>query len=197
MREKRLARSLILACLAAALFWPVPTEASVIEDLTIAELTARATAVVHGRVVSVESSWDETHRRIYTTVTIRAISYLAGQGPEIVTIRQVGGRVDDTELRVEGQPRFTVDERVVVFLEPVEESPELWIVVSMAAGKFNVTTDRVTGELVLSRELSGLTPVRLGPAGTGLVRRSNRVARPLLLREMIQEVQRVFRGGQP
>lgn len=195
MKQNRFVRLLIPLIFLA---WPAAAGASFVEDLSIAELTARSSAVVHGRVIRVESAWDETHTRIYTTVQLEVISYLAGDGPRVVTIRQVGGRVGSTELRVEGQPTFDPDERVVVFLEPDAERQDRWIVVSMAAGKFTVTTNTVTGELVLSRDLSGLDLVRLTPEGMRPVRRARRAARPLLLRELVEEVRRAARqGGQP
>ena len=115
-----------------------------------------------------------------------------------MTVRQVGGRVGDTELWVEGQPRFFVGEQVVVFLSPDGAgTPDTWNVVAMAAGKFTVTTDGVTGELVLSRDLQALNRIRIDTDGVRPAPRSNRVARPLLLRELVQEVQQTIRQGGP
>jgi hypothetical protein len=96
---------------------------------------------------------------------------------------------------VPGQPRFAVGEQVVVFLERVPEidsGEELaHAVLCMAAGAYLVQHDRATGELVLGRDLRGLTRVRLD--GRPPARPS--VARPLLLRDLAAEVRRARGQG--
>lgn len=187
----------VMVTLAAIAFWQPRAEAFLVEDLTVAEMAARATAVVHGTVTQVAASWDETHTRIYTHVNIDVISYLSGQGPREVRIRQAGGQVGDTELRVVGQPSFSVGEQVVVFLEPDgSDEPNQWVVMCLAAGKFRVTTDETTGELVLSRDLREVRRITVG--ATDRVRPGRRVIRPFLLRELRDEVRRAASpGGTP
>jgi hypothetical protein len=173
--------------------WPSNAVAGVVEDLTIPEMAARATIVVHGTVGQVDMAWDESHTRIFTTVDIDVISYFSGQGPRTVRIRQVGGRVGDTELRVIGQPTFRTGEEVVVFLEPDgSRVPGSWVVLCMAAGKFSVTIDETTGELVLSRDLGEISSITVRADRGRPIRRS---VRPLLLRDLEGEVRRTVRSG--
>lgn len=185
----------LLALLAALLAAPLGATANVVEDLTVAEMSVRSDLVVHGRVRSVEAAWDEGRTRILTTVRLEVLATLAGEAPAEVVVRQAGGRVGDTELVVAGQPTFVVGQQVVVFLE---RNPDLdqagepaYVVLCMAAGLFRVTHDRATGEVVLGRDLAGLGRVRVGPSPA--VR--DRVARPLLLRDLVAEVRRARGEG--
>lgn len=183
--------------LCAALCWgayPARADADVVLDLTIEEMSTMATAVVYGRVLSVDAAWNDSHTRIFTDIELEVISYLGGQGPETVRIRQVGGRVGDTEIWVAGQPRFSVGEQVVVFLEPIEsDESNRWVVLCMAAGLFRVQHDQLTGELVLQRNLHGVSRIP-GPGRRNLIRQH--VARPLLLRELAEQVTTArARGG--
>jgi hypothetical protein len=172
-----------------------PARADVVLDLTLDEMATMASLVVHGRVRSVDAAWDDSHQRIFTNVEIDVISYLGGSGPERVSVRQVGGRVGDTEIWVAGQPRFTVGEQIVAFLEPDgSDTPNRWVVLCMANGLFHVAHDELTGELVLERDLRGLTRTP-GPGRMNLVRQH--VARPLLLREISEAVARARRQGGP
>ena len=172
---------------------PVRAWSDTVIDLSMEEMAAAATAVVFARVERVEAAWDAAREHIYTEVELRVISYLAGNGPDRLHLRILGGAVGDQELYVSGQPRFTEGERVVAFLERVEDDEGEHLVVScLAAGLYHVTTDRVTGEQVLRRDLSGLIRVP-GPGRRALLRR--RVARPLTLGEVIERVRSVRGAG--
>jgi hypothetical protein len=167
------------------------SRADVVLDMSVEEMTRTASVVVHGTVTRVDAAWDDSHTRIYTEVDIDVTTYLAGQGPARVQVRQVGGRVGDSELRVAGQPSFAVGEEVVVFLEPDGSgTANRWVVLCMAAGKFSVTFDHVTGERVLGRDVRAL--VRIGER-TGA--RRARVARPLTFEMLADTVRRAAGGG--
>jgi hypothetical protein len=180
---------------ALALALPAGTSrADLVLDLSVDEMARAATAVVHGTVTRVGAAWDDSHTRIYTDVEIDVAAYLAGRGPDRVRIRQVGGRVGETELRVAGQPSFAVGEEVVVFLEPDgSEAPDRWVVTCMAAGKFTVTFDRLTGERIVGRDVRGLVSVerRAGAAAAT----NARVARPFTFGELEATVRRATGGG--
>lgn len=184
---KSICTSLYGAWVAMALISvPSTSEADVVLDLTIAEMAEASTAVVHGTVTDVDTAWNDSNTRIFTNVTISVTSYLGGQGAETIQIRQVGGRVGDTEFVVTGQPRFSVGEEVVVFLEPDGSGREnSFVVMCMAAGKFRVSFDQLTGERVVGQDLRGLNAV---PARGRRTVRTHSVARPFLFHELVETI---------
>jgi hypothetical protein len=191
----RVARSAAVIGALALVLQAGPSHAGVVLDLSVDEMARAASVVVHGTVARVDAVWDDSHRRIFTEVEIDVTAYLAGQGPDVVRIRQVGGRVGDQELRVPGQPSFAPGEEVVVFLEPDGTgAPNQWVVVCMAAGKFTVTYDRMTGERIVGRDETGLMRLRTGDLGPPAARA--RVARPYSFMELADTVRRAV-GGAP
>jgi len=184
----------VVACLSVALFSVAsPARADVVLDLSIEEMTEVAHAVVHGTVTSVESAWDDSHTRIFTNVTISVSSYLSGSGPSTVSIRQAGGVVGSSELFIAGQPRFTVGEEVVVFLEPDGTGqPNRYVVVCMAAGKYTVSFDTITGERVVGQDLRGLNRV---PARGRRAVRTRHTAMPFRFSELVDIVTRAALAG--
>lgn len=170
-----------------------PARADTVLDLTVTEMAQMADAVIRGRVLSVDAAWNDSHTRIFTEVEIEVEAYLVGSGPDRVIIRQVGGTVGDTTLRVSGQPRFTPGQRVVAFLEPDGSGADnRWVVLCMAAGLYEVDFDELTGELVVTRNTRGLSRIP-GPGRTSLIRA--RAARPNLLRELVAEIARARGQG--
>ena len=63
----------------------------------------------------------------------------------------------------------------------------------MAAGKFTVTVDRMTGERVDGRDVRAL--VRLGARDRASTNPGARVARPLTLGDLVETVRRAAGGG--
>jgi hypothetical protein len=171
---------------------PGVAQGDTVVDLSLEEMAAHADAVVLGTVGRVEAAWDATETRIYTTVEVQVASYIAGSGPRLVTIRQVGGRVGDVELYVSGQPRFAPGERVVAFLERDEASDGSFVVMCMAAGLYRVAVDDVSGEQVLTRNVEGLARVP-GPGRTTLIRA--RSIRPLTLGELLERTRAAVAAG--
>ncbi len=128
-----------------------PAEATVVVELPERELTASAAAIVVGRVKAIASDWDASRTQIFTDVTVALDEVVHGQLPPAgdITIRQLGGRVGDTESRVLGSPQFTVGERVLLFLRP---NPDGTLrVAHLYLGKYSVTTDPATGEAIVQR----------------------------------------------
>jgi hypothetical protein len=119
MDRRRLAL-LAASSLAAAfsLSLPHPATASLVLALDLGELTARADRVIVAEVLSVKSSWDRRHKRIYSTIEVSVAETWKGEvAPRArLTIVQPGGSVGEIEMRVHGVPTFTVGERSVLFL---------------------------------------------------------------------------------
>src|SRR5689334_3161846 len=107
-----------LALGVALLFFAFPAAAELTPLWTVDELTAFASLVVSGRVTDVTSQWDPAVNGLYTYATIDVRDTWKGAVPGgRVVVKLLGGRVGDTEFRVDGQAHFRVGEDVVVWLE--------------------------------------------------------------------------------
>jgi hypothetical protein len=90
--------------------------ASLVQALSLAELTSGAEQVFVGRVIAEESHYDE-HERIVTDVRLQVEEPVKGRlaAGQSVTIRRQGGVVGDIGTRVLGEPSFQSGETVVLF----------------------------------------------------------------------------------
>lgn len=140
----RLSHVLILVCL---LTWFGGSDAAV-PPMALSDLVAASEAVVYGRVTSLDSHWDDSHRAIYTTVVIQPIEYMKGDlGPDAMKIEMPGGVVGDMRLVVSDMPEFELEEEVVLFLRS-----EYIRVVGMFQGKFSVREGIVVGEAMTVKD---------------------------------------------
>jgi hypothetical protein len=124
----------LVAALAAA-----PARATVLVPADLGELARDAQAIVHGRVVAVESQWAEGCRRsIETLVTLEVEDHLKGQfGPE-VTFKVPGGQLGPYRTIMPGAPVFTEGEDVIVFL--ASRGPSVPWLVGLGQGVYRVIT---------------------------------------------------------
>jgi hypothetical protein len=138
-----------------------PAHASVVQALTVDQLSAEAATVVHGKVVSVRSAWNDDHTRIYTEVQVKVEAAWKGEAPAhgVVVVRQLGGSVEGLSQQVMGSPVFAVGEELVLFLVPGPQGDRA--VLGMSQGKFKV--EREAGEVRVSRALGDLAVASLDP----------------------------------
>jgi hypothetical protein len=117
--------------------------ATVLIPADLAELTADATAIVHGRVVDVRADWLAGRRAIETYVTVAAATYLKGNLGETVTFRVPGGRLGAYRSFVVGAPAFDVGDEVILFLG--SHGPSVPYVLGLSQGLYRVRTDPASG----------------------------------------------------
>ena len=138
-------RKLLPSLLALALIAPaVPAEALMIKAPPAA-LAKRADSVVRGRVVAVQSAWNEGHTTILTRVTVAVDEVWKGAVPlgQALALTLPGGEVGDTGIWVEDTPVFTPAEDVVLFLERDADGNAQ--VVAKAQGKFAIFGEWIVG----------------------------------------------------
>jgi len=101
----------------AALLAAGPAHASIVQGLDLGELVANADRIVLGRVVFSEcfQRSDGTLGTWHRIDVERDVRGNAGGDTEII-VETLGGQIGDIAMRVEGEPSFTVGERVVVFI---------------------------------------------------------------------------------
>lgn len=109
--------ALAVLTLALSLTLPRSASATVTEALSLRDLTQRADLVVLATAVA-ESARRDARGRIVTDVALRIEEALKGdaRAGSTITMTRLGGAIGDIGMRVEGEPRFTVGERYVVFL---------------------------------------------------------------------------------
>ena len=118
------------------------TAPAIMVKLDTPQLTANASHIITGKVLSVESYYTADGLSIYTEVIVAVGNQLKGdaQNPE-VTIRFPGGVVQDKGLWVEDSPVFRFGENVILFLLPNHDGS--YRVGDMHQGKFTVANDVV------------------------------------------------------
>ena len=105
---------------------------------TLEQMTRRAAVIAEGEILSVDSSWDASNTRIFSTIRMRVSQYhKGGEQPEILEFTQLGGSVDDTTLAIVGAARFTPGEIALVLLRPDWQQYD-HPVVEMEHGKYSI-----------------------------------------------------------
>ncbi len=107
----------LLAALLLSLLMVGPANASIVQGLELEELVAHADRIVLGRVLFSES-FQHPDGQFGTWHRIAVERELRGHAPDEqeVMLETLGGQIGDLGMRVEGEPSFTVGERVIVFM---------------------------------------------------------------------------------
>src|SRR6267143_3141373 len=132
-------RLLFVAAIAAlALVGAQVAFATTVQKLSLQELTKKSNSIVMARVDDAVSSWDAARKEIYTYYTLRVLQPLKGsKGEATVTLRQIGGTVDNIASIVPGMPSFRKGEEVVVFLTQKDAAGYPWVM-GLQQGKYTV-----------------------------------------------------------
>ncbi|HEY1908514.1 MAG TPA: hypothetical protein VGG91_20865 [Myxococcaceae bacterium] len=129
-------------------------------------LTAAATDVVDGNVVSSAAVWTGDHRRIVTHVVVEVRDAWKGTASGRITVVQPGGELDGIGQHVSGVAPLATGDRVVLFLE---RTGTMHRVVGLAQGVYRVVPVQGSGELrAVPAALDGLdlvTPAGRAPDG--------------------------------
>ncbi len=129
----------------AVLVCSAPAHATLVQAFDFDALSGFANAIVRGRVVDIESSWEG--RMIYTEVLVEVAECLKGDCNRTVVVAVVGGTVGNLVAHVEGVARYTLGEDVVLFLEPTVSARRMRTI-GMAQGKFRLDGPVATREAV-------------------------------------------------
>ena len=129
--------------------------ATVVEPLTIGQLAAESSRVVRAVVDHVYTVPERGPRgEIYTRTELVIDEYIIGDGPDAITVQQLGGRLGEWTMLLSGNAHFVPGTEVIVFLD-YEPAKDLHYVVGLAQGMF--TIDRTGDYASLSRNLEGLS----------------------------------------
>jgi len=152
---------LVVAIAAVALAVAQAAFATSVLKFSLQELTKKSDSIVMARVDDAVSSWDAAHKEIYTFYTLSVLQGVKGnKGASTITLRELGGTVDNVISIVPGMPSFQKGEEVVVFLTQKDAAGYPWVM-GLQQGKYTVTTGK-----------DGVKMVRNDLAGTELLTRS-------------------------
>jgi hypothetical protein len=162
---------------------------AVVLSLSLKDLVQQADLIAFGRCEQMISAWDAERKQIFTDIQVALDRCLkASNCPGLVTIRQVGGKVDHMATQIPGAPEFHKGERVILFLR--KSSATWYQVLGLSQGKFTVISRG--GSFYVKRDLRGLTLVQKGADGFQLDHR-NRLEGPVDLETFIRQVESYLR----
>jgi hypothetical protein len=153
---------LTVAILALGILSATAATGTTVQKFSLQDLTKKSDAIVMAKV---DDSYAvrEANGEIYTYVTLRVTDAVKGmKGATSVTVRQIGGRVDNIESIVPGMPSFRRDEEVVLFLTARDAAGYPWVM-GLQQGKYTVITDGKGDKTVRNELGDGL--IRMAPDG--------------------------------
>jgi hypothetical protein len=141
-------------CSFALLLSTAVAGASQVIQLDTRGLTRESSDIVIGRVGDQHAHWNAAHTMIVTDVTILVDQSLKGGSSTSLTLTQVGGEVDGMRYNVDGSPRFSSGEEVLIFAwRDALGRPQ---VDGLGQGKFEIRRDPATGARTVQRSVPGL-----------------------------------------
>src|SRR5438128_1189354 len=121
--------------------------------------------IITGVVRNVTSAFNETERMAWTYIEIDCDQVLKGDLPgRTIVLKQMGGDFEQFGVHVFGQPRFTQDQRVLLYLKTAPDGT--LHVAHGVLGRFGITKDS-SGQEVIDRDLSE-TQIISGQSRTAL-----------------------------
>ena len=136
-----------------ALFGASLATATTVQKFSLADLAKKSETIVLARVEDETARWEDGKKEIYTYITLRVLDPVKGlsrkgengkspKNEETITIRQLGGTVDNMTSIVPGMPSFKRGEEVVLFLSAKDAKGYPWVV-GLQQGKYTVFADEL------------------------------------------------------
>ena len=177
-----------LPCLAS------PAHATVMEELSLERLVQESDAIVLGRVASVNVQMVLRQGSVdpHTLTTVRVDRWLEGSGPASITVRELGGVHRLGGMWIEGTPKYTEGEEVVLFLVRHPEHPSQFRTYGMAQGKLLVRRGVGGTPDLAHRDLEGIAFARWTDGAMQLEHAGTEPA--MQLGELLAFIERHVRG---
>jgi hypothetical protein len=138
--------------------------------LTLEDLVEQADLIVLGSCAKITSEWDAEGKRIFTYITVVLGRCLKGSDcPGRLQIRQLGGKVDSTLMKISGAPKFNQGETVILFLK--RSCPAYYRIIGLSQGKFSVVRRGYASYVI--RNLNELTLMKRSDGGFRLEQRND------------------------
>lgn len=128
-------------------------KSTMLERLSLAQLTSSAASVVHAECTGNQTLWHGGE--IWTVTSFRVLGNWEGNSPQKIQVWMIGGRVGAVTSYVPGAPRFRPGEEAVLFLEPARSGA--LSITAWSEGTFRIRRDPRTGEMRVSQD-TAITP---------------------------------------
>jgi hypothetical protein len=139
--------SLFLACGLV-----LQASATTLVGMDLNTLAHSAEIIVRARCVHSETKWES--ETIWTFDDFAVLETFKGAPPQTLRVRLPGGRINHTEVRIEGVPAFASGEETVLFVEKTSAGD--YGVTSWAQGTFRIHREK-TGDARLTQDTSHFT----------------------------------------
>lgn len=126
------------------------TTASFSQEITpnLKTIVTHSEVIVTGKVYKKESKWNSDKSKIYTEVEIHIDELLKGQDiSQNITVKHLGGEVDDVGELYTHMPVFSVEEKVLIFAKRGKDNSAFNVLYGRS-GKVELFKEPVTGEYV-------------------------------------------------
>lgn len=151
----RASRLATVAFAALALAGASTANATTVLKMSLKDLATKSSSVVVVKVEDQVARYD-TNKEIYTYISLRVLDPVKGaKKDDVITIRQLGGVVDNIASIVPGIPTFKKGEEVVVFLSQ-KDAAGYPMVMGLQQGKYTIREDE-NGTKRVRNELDGTT----------------------------------------
>lgn len=182
--------SAVILLLALALLLPPSASAAIARAVDFDEKVAQADAIILGRCIHTESSWDPSGRWIVTRSTFSVEKQFKGAAAPTVTVITPGGTVGSIRQETIGVPRFEEGEVSVVF---VRRSRLGATVLYLDQGVYRV--DESAGDRIVAPKATNLVLVDM-QSGTAVERDESPRSLAVFEREVRDRVTRNARRAQ-
>ncbi|NOY91531.1 MAG: hypothetical protein GXP55_10045 [Deltaproteobacteria bacterium] len=188
---------LAVTAVGTSLLVPTVSRATIMERVSLAELTHQASAIVIGRVESsgVRLAVRGQGLEPQTVSRLSVSQWLLGGPAPSVSIREIGGVSDQIAMRIEGTPSYRPGEEVLVFLCRDAEHVNDFRTCGMAQGKFTIVRGLPGVPSVAWRDLSELGFARWDERGMSVDAASP--SAPVQLEAVLDVVRQTLAGATP
>jgi len=156
MFPRTLLKLLIVIQSVSLIFMLAPSlQASRTRRYNTLELARLAERIVVARLIGAEARLEPRSRLVFTYNTFELSEVIKGRSPgQIFVLRLVGGAVGTRIVQVEGMPRFTASEEVILFLGPDNEDgyPTVY---GLSEGVYRIRKD-INDDPVVVTPITGL-----------------------------------------
>lgn len=150
--ESYMKRMSLFVSLCCALTAPLAFALSVVPP-TFPELVEKSDTIVRTEVISSRCEWRQSPRGrvIVTLVKLRVESSLKGEGPSATEIeyQQLGGKIGEDQLVVEGLPEFSAGDRDYLFM--AGNGRTLCPLIAVPHGRYPIVHDEKTNQDFVGR----------------------------------------------
>jgi len=126
--------------------------ATTLARLNLDQLAGAADAVARVRCSGAESRWESGS--IWTITTFDVVDAIKGNPAPRIVVRLPGGKVGPVTATVDGAPKFTAGEEVIIFLE--RSRADGYSIAGWVEGTFRIALDPGTHRETVTQDSNGL-----------------------------------------